>query len=63
LREIHAVGEKLLTEAQVVAITGLTPGAQIGKNDLQSAADKLVQSGLFAKVSYNFQTKGRRGFS
>src|SRR6266478_5535675 len=57
LREIHAVGEKLLTEAQVVAITGLTPGVQIGKNDLQSAADKLVQSGLFAKVSYNFQTK------
>ncbi len=57
LREIHAVGETRLTEAQVVAITGLTPGAQIGKNDLQSAADKLVQSGLFAKVSYNFQTK------
>src|SRR6266851_1775285 len=57
LREIHAVGEKLLTEAQVVAIAGLTPGAQISKNDLQSAADKLVQSGLFAKVSYNFQTK------
>src|SRR6266403_3331944 len=57
LREIHAVGEKLLTEAQVVAITGLTPGVQIGKNDLQSAADKLVQSGLFAKVSYNYQTK------
>src|SRR5712664_1534194 len=57
LREIRAVGEKLLTEAQVVAITGLTPGVQIGKNDLQSAADKLVQSGLFAKVSYNFQTK------
>jgi outer membrane protein assembly factor BamA len=57
LREIHAEGEKLLTEAQVVAITGLTPGAQIGKGDLQTAADKLVQSGLFAKVSYNFQTK------
>src|SRR5258707_12606227 len=57
LREIHAVGEKLLTEAQVVAITGLIPGAQLSKNDLQSAADKLVQSGIFAKVSYNFQTK------
>src|SRR6266478_1178329 len=57
LREIHAEGERLLTEAQVVAITGLTPGAQIGRNDLQAAADKLVQSGLFAKVSYNFQTK------
>src|SRR6266851_5324186 len=57
LREIHAGGEKLLTEAQVIAITGLTPAAQIGKNDLQAAADKLVQSGLFAKVNYTFQTK------
>ena len=57
LREVHAVGEKHLTEAQVIAITGLLPGAQIAKNDLQTAADKLVQSGLFAKVSYNFQTK------
>jgi outer membrane protein insertion porin family len=57
LREVHAEGEKLLTEAQVVAISGLIAGAQIGKNDLQTAADRLVQSGLFAKVSYNFQTK------
>src|SRR5260370_21853470 len=57
LREIHAVGEKFLTEAQVVAITGLTAGTQIRKNDLQAGADKLVQSGLFAKLSYNFQTK------
>src|SRR5467141_1139357 len=57
LREVHADGEKFLTEAQVVAITGLLSGAQIGRNDLQTAADRLVQSGLFAKVSYNFQTK------
>jgi len=57
LREIHAEGEKLLTEAQVIAITGLTQGAEIAKGDLQAAADKLVQSGLFAKVSYNFQTR------
>lgn len=57
LREVRIEGEKILTEAQVVAITGLVPGAQIGRDDLQAAADKLVQSGLFAKVSYNFQTK------
>ena len=57
LREVHVDGDKILTEAQVVAITGLVPGAQIGRDDLQAAADKLVQSGLFAKVSYNFQTK------
>jgi outer membrane protein insertion porin family len=57
LREIHAEGQKLLTEAQVVAITGLVAGSPIGRNDLQTAADKLVQTGLFAKVSYNFQTR------
>src|SRR5882672_4377156 len=57
LREVHADGEKFLTEAQIIAITGLVSGAQIGRNDLQTAADRLVQSGLFAKVSFNFQTK------
>jgi outer membrane protein assembly factor BamA len=57
LREVHADGEKILTEAQVIAITGLTPGTQIGRGDLQTAADKLVRSGLFTKVSFNFQTK------
>src|SRR5216683_5281312 len=57
LREVHADGEKLLTEAQVIAITDLAAGTQIGRNDLQAAADKLVQTGLFAKVSFNFQTK------
>src|SRR5437660_10810829 len=57
LREVHVDGEKHLTEAQIIAITGLIPGSQIGRDDLQTAADKLVQSGLVAKVSYNFQTK------
>src|SRR6266704_2270841 len=57
LHEVHADGEKVLSEAQVVAITGLVPGALVGRNDLQTGADKLVQSGLFAKVSYNFQTR------
>ncbi len=33
------------------------PVRYLHRSDLQSAADKLVQSGLFAKVSYNFQTK------
>src|SRR6266478_242564 len=46
LREIHVDGLKSLPEPQVVALSGL-----------QSAADKLVQSGLFAKVRYNFQSR------
>ncbi len=57
LREVRAEGEKLLSEAQVTALTGLAVGSQVGRADLQTAADKLVQSGLFAKVSYNFQTR------
>src|SRR6266487_1328560 len=47
----------LPASAQVVAITGLVPGALVGRNDLQTGADNLVQSGIFAKVSYNFQTR------
>src|SRR5229473_7007168 len=57
LREIHTDGLKSLPEPQVVALTGLQTGAQVGKDDLQAAADKLVQSGLFAKVKYNFQSR------
>jgi outer membrane protein insertion porin family len=57
LREIRADGLKSLPELQVAGLSGLQIGAQVGKDDLQSAADKLVQSGLFAKVRYNFQSR------
>src|ERR1700730_8946918 len=57
LREIHSNGLKSLAEPQIVALTGLQPGSPGGRDDLQAAADKLVQSGLFAKVKYNFQTR------
>ena len=57
LREVHADGYKILTEAQVVSLTGLQAGSQVAKKDLQAAADRLVQSGLFSKVDFNFQTR------
>lgn len=57
LREVRSDGQKQLSEAQVVALTGLVLGSQVGRSDLQAAADKLVQTGLFAKVGYNFQTR------
>src|SRR5579871_284831 len=57
LREVHVEGEKHLHEEQIVALTTLAPGAQVGKQELQSAADKLVATGLFAKVNYNFSSK------
>jgi outer membrane protein assembly factor BamA len=57
LHEVHADGSKLLAEAQVVSLAALQTGSQIGKSDLQSAADRLVQSGLFTKVTFSFQTR------
>jgi outer membrane protein insertion porin family len=57
LHEVHADGSKLLAEAQVISLAALQIGSQIGKSDLQGAADRLVQSGLFNKVSFSFQTK------
>jgi outer membrane protein assembly factor BamA len=56
LREIHAEGLKTLTDPQITSLAGLTPGAQVSREDLQAAADALVRSGLFAKVDYNFGT-------
>jgi outer membrane protein assembly factor BamA len=57
VREIHSDGLKSLPEPQLIALCGLQTGAQAGRDDLQAAADKLVQSGLFAKVRYNFQSR------
>ena len=57
LREIRAEGLKSIPQPVVVALSGLQSGAVAGRDDLQTAADKLVASGLFAHVKYNFQTR------
>jgi outer membrane protein insertion porin family len=56
LQEVRVEGAKHLTEAQIVPLTGLAPGAQVGRKDLQDAADALVRTGLFAKVNFKFDT-------
>jgi outer membrane protein assembly factor BamA len=57
LHEIHADGLKTLTEAQVITLSQLQIPSQVGKADLQAAADRLLQTGLFANVNYNYVTK------
>src|SRR5215831_11933375 len=57
LREVRSDGQRVLTEAQIAALSGLQPGIQVGKAALQTAADKLVGSGLFATVKYDFKTR------
>jgi outer membrane protein assembly factor BamA len=56
LKAIRAEGLKALTEPQLVQLTGLSAGSQVGRKDLQDSADILVRSGLFAKVNYSFTT-------
>jgi outer membrane protein assembly factor BamA len=56
LRQVHVEGLKFLSEAQVASLTGIVPGADVGRKEMQAAADLLVSTGLFAKVSYKFDT-------
>jgi len=62
LKEVHVEGLKHLTEEQVVYLSGLKTGTQVGKSDLQDAADALVRTGLFAKVSFKFDTRQDKVF-
>ncbi len=63
LKEVHADGFKSLTELQIVSLTGLETGSQVSKKDLQTGADRLIQTGLFSKVSFNFQTRAAGVFA
>jgi outer membrane protein assembly factor BamA len=56
LKQIRAEGMKTFTEAQVATLSGLQVGSQVGRKELQDAADLLLRSGLFAKVNYKFDT-------
>src|ERR1700726_1095888 len=57
LKAIRAEGASHLNQSQVVALSGLSVGSAVGKQDLQMAADRLVQTGLFSNVNYVFQSK------
>src|SRR5258708_25266799 len=56
LREVRVEGAKHLAEPQIVSLTGLAPGGQVGRKELQDAADALVRTGLFAKVNFKYDT-------
>src|ERR1700693_4086233 len=57
LKAVRADGATHLSQPQVMALSGLSLGKAVGKQDLQSAADRLVQTGLFSNVNYVFQSK------
>lgn len=44
--------------AKVLAVTGLHAGDLVAKENLQAAADHLLQLGLFSTVNYSFKSRG-----
>ncbi len=54
LAEIHATGSSHYSDAQVAAAAGLKVGDRITRDDLQAAADRLSNLGVFSGVNYRF---------
>jgi len=53
LSKIDFVGLKHLSAEQVIATSGLEIGQPVDQKTLNAAAQKLSDSGLFKKLSYN----------
>jgi outer membrane protein insertion porin family len=56
LRAIRAQGLQHLTQPQLNDLAGLKIDQAVTKADLQSAADRLVETGLFSKVDFSFES-------
>ncbi|HTQ98246.1 MAG TPA: POTRA domain-containing protein [Candidatus Acidoferrum sp.] len=56
LKAIHSEGMKTFSEDQVATLSGLQIGSQVGRAELQDAANLLLRSGLFSKVNFKFDT-------
>jgi outer membrane protein assembly factor BamA len=56
LYSVLVAGSMRFTSEQIVAAIGLQPGATVGREELQGAADKLAALGLFSNIQYRFST-------
>jgi outer membrane protein insertion porin family len=56
LATIQVTGSARFHSEQIAAATGLHPGDNITRDDLQAAANRLVALGLFATVNYTFSS-------
>jgi outer membrane protein insertion porin family len=55
LRAIHVKGNKNLSEARILAVTGLSVNQTVGKAELDAAKDKLLATGMFETVAFQFE--------
>lgn len=56
LDRVEIAGYQTLENRAIWSLTGLEIGAQVSKDDLQAASDRLVATGLFADVRYEYKT-------
>jgi outer membrane protein assembly factor BamA len=56
LDSVLVAGSMRFTSEQITAAIGLHPGATVGREELQGAADKLAALGLFSNIQYRFAT-------
>jgi outer membrane protein assembly factor BamA len=57
LTAIKASGSQRFSSPKIATETGLTIGREIKKEDLQAAANRLIQLGIFSDVRYRFSTQ------
>jgi outer membrane protein assembly factor BamA len=57
LTSVKSSGSQRFSSAKIASETGLTIGQEIKKEDLQAAANRLVQLGVFSDVRYRFSTQ------
>src|SRR2546423_10320178 len=57
LRKIEVLGLQRMTSEQVVQLSGLQLGQTIDARRIDAAADKLMQSGQFRRVSYRVRSE------
>jgi outer membrane protein assembly factor BamA len=56
LDSVLVAGSMRFTSEQIAAVIGLHPGENVGREELQGAADKLAALGLFTNIQYKFAT-------
>jgi len=55
---VRVLGTQRYAEAQVAAASGLRIGQDVGREEIQAAADRLAQLGPFLKLNFRFTSKG-----
>jgi len=59
IAEINVSGSQKYAREQIAEASGLKIGDMAGREEIQAAADRLAQLGVFSNVRYRFSSKGQ----